>query len=80
MYGTYWCTHCHAQKQMFGERAWSLIEYVECGPNGFQSQYEDCFGHGVRGFPCWEVHGKKYYGEMTLERLAEVAAVSIPPR
>ena len=35
MYGAYWCPHCARQKEIFGQEAFSYIEYVECSPKGF---------------------------------------------
>ncbi|KAK9838441.1 hypothetical protein WJX84_009733 [Apatococcus fuscideae] len=34
MYGAFWCTHCHDQKEEFGKEAMADFPYVECYPNG----------------------------------------------
>ena len=35
MYGAFWCSHCHEQKEAFGEQAMKDFPYVECYPDGF---------------------------------------------
>lgn len=35
MYGAFWCSHCHEQKEAFGSQAMQDFPYVECYPNGF---------------------------------------------
>ena len=35
MYGAFWCSHCHEQKQAFGEAAGHDLPYVECYPDGY---------------------------------------------
>lgn len=34
MYGAFWCTHCHDQKEEFGKEAMADFPYVECYPDG----------------------------------------------
>ena len=35
MYGAFWCSHCHEQKEAFGAQAMKDFPYVECYPDGF---------------------------------------------
>lgn len=35
MYGAFWCSHCHEQKEAFGSAAMKDFPYVECYPDGF---------------------------------------------
>lgn len=35
MYGAFWCSHCFAQKEYFGQEAMADFPYVECFPQGF---------------------------------------------
>lgn len=35
MYGAFWCSHCHEQKEAFGSQAMKDFPYVECYPDGF---------------------------------------------
>ncbi len=34
MYGAFWCSHCNAQKEYFGQEAMTNFPYVECYPEG----------------------------------------------
>ena len=36
MYGAFWCSHCHEQKEAFGSVAMKDFPYVECYPDGFR--------------------------------------------
>lgn len=71
-YGAYWCPHCYDQKQLFGKEAFSKIDYVECAPDGKNSQVDACRAAGIQGFPTWIINGKIYEGTQTLEKLAEI--------
>ncbi|USN56688.1 MAG: hypothetical protein H6766_06810 [Candidatus Peribacteria bacterium] len=46
MYGAYWCSHCKAQKQLFGT-AFEKINYVECAEEGVDGQKDICTIAGV---------------------------------
>lgn len=48
MYGTYWCSHCQAQKEMF-ESSFSKINYIECTVD-----VQKCKEAGVTGYPTWK--------------------------
>ena len=37
MYGAFWCTHCHDQKEDFGREAMADFPYVECYPDGVKN-------------------------------------------
>lgn len=72
MYGTYWCSHCKAQKADFGD-SFQHVNYVEC------SQYPDeCTDKGVRGFPTWIIDGIRYEGRQRLSRLAALTGCELP--
>jgi len=72
MYGAYWCSHCYSQKELFGKEAFSDINYIECAPDGKNSQTNLCVKADIRGYPTWEVNGKKLEsGTKTLEELAD---------
>ncbi len=72
MYGGFWCGHCQNQKKKFGD-AWDFVNYVECDARGENAQVDLCIAKGIGGYPTWEINGKLYPGEMTLERLAELS-------
>lgn len=74
MYGAYWCPHCYEQKQLFGKQAFSDINYIECAPDGKNSQTNLCVKADIRGYPTWEINGKKVEsGLQPLEKLAELS-------
>lgn len=71
MYGAYWCPHCHDQKQLFGKEAFKKMPYVECAPDGNNSQTALCQSiPELEGFPTWEVKGEFLGGTQSLETLA----------
>ncbi len=74
MYGGFFCSHCYNQKQLFGREAFkSSINYIECAPDGKDSQSALCEKEGIKGFPTWEIKGKKYAGTQSLEQLAKAS-------
>ena len=73
MYGAYWCSHCNSQKVAFGADAARLIRYVECAPDGFDSERKLCQSSGVKGYPTWEINGEFYPGEKSLDELVELS-------
>lgn len=79
MYGAYWCPHCHDQKQLFGKAAYSEIPYVECAPDGKDSQTALCQSvPEITGFPTWEVNGQFLSGSQSLQTLAEASGYEGP--
>lgn len=69
MYGAYWCSHCYDQKQRFGKKAFSKIEYIECDKYGTSSRYQLCRDKRIAGYPTWEINGELYPGEIVIEEL-----------
>ncbi|MBW4574580.1 MAG: hypothetical protein KME08_04785 [Aphanothece sp. CMT-3BRIN-NPC111] len=79
MYGAWWCPHCHEQKQLFGKQAFSEINYIECAPDGKNAQSDVCAKADIKGFPTWEINGKKVEsGVKTLEELADLSGYKGP--
>lgn len=72
MYGAYWCGHCANQKAMFGD-SFQYINYVECDPNGQNSNSQLCQQKGINGYPAWEINGTLYYGEKSLQELSQLS-------
>jgi uncharacterized membrane protein len=73
MYGAYWCSHCHEQKELFGKDATAKIPYVECAEGGKKAEPATCTAAGVKGFPTWDINGKKVEGAQSLQKLAEMS-------
>tara|TARA_Y100000031_G_scaffold153731_1_gene199633 strand:- start:768 stop:2144 length:1377 start_codon:yes stop_codon:yes gene_type:complete len=72
MYGAYWCSHCANQKELF-EDAFKKITYVECAIEGSREQTTVCKEAEIKGYPSWDIKGKIYPGEQTLEQLSELS-------
>lgn len=77
-YGAYWCPHCYEQKQLFGEAAFSQIDYVECAPDGKKARPQQCVDAGIQSYPTWEINGKFYRGTQTLQQLANASGYQGP--
>ncbi len=71
MYGTEWCSHCKAQKAMFG-KSFEFVNYVDC-----DKDKSACVINGVRGYPTWKINEKLYPGEQKLERLAALSGCEL---
>ena len=79
MYGAYWCGHCFDQKQLFGKDAAKKIPYIECAPDGQNSQTAVCQSvPEVTGFPTWNVNGEFLGGTQSLQTLAEASGYDGP--
>ncbi len=70
LYTAYWCPHCHSQKQRFGKEAVKQLEVVECDRRGVNPQTQLCRDKRVRAYPTWEINGKLYPGNHSLESIA----------
>jgi uncharacterized membrane protein len=74
MYGSYWCSHCFEQKQLFGKQAWDKVPYVECAADAVKNpQPQVCKDAGIKGFPTWVINGKLDPG---VKRLADLAKLT----
>jgi glutaredoxin len=73
VYTAYWCPHCHNQKERFGKEATSQLEVIECDERGINPQTQLCIEKKIRGFPTWEINGRFYPGNRTLENLANLS-------
>ncbi|MDD5152918.1 MAG: hypothetical protein PHS95_02930 [Candidatus Pacebacteria bacterium] len=73
MYGAVWCTHCKAEKALFGE-SFKYVPYVECTEDA-----NLCLAKGIEGYPTWiDANGVKYTGEQSLEKLSEISGCELP--
>lgn len=76
MYGAYWCPHCQNQKAEFGNSV-QYLSYIECDPTGPRSEYSLCSSKGIDGYPTWEIKGKLYPGEISLQKIAELSGCKL---
>lgn len=75
MYGAYWCSHCEAQKALFGS-AFKNINYVECSSPGSKT-FDLC--PDIESTPTWETStGIRQLGEMTFQQLSEKFDCALP--
>jgi len=76
-YGTYWCPHCKAQKELFQNS--KELPYIECStPNG-QAQTPVCAEAGIQSYPTWIfADGSELSGEQSFEALAEKTSCPVP--
>ena len=72
LYGAYWCSHCNNQKQLFGMEAANIFPYIECDKNGANSQNALCREKKLKGYPTWELQGKLFPGEKSLDELEKI--------
>ncbi len=79
MYGAEWCSHCQAQKKLFGN-SFQYVLYVECPDNA-----QLCIDKGIEGYPTWifpsassgQVLDKRFGGEQTLEKLSQESGCAL---
>ncbi|MFH1589246.1 MAG: peptidylprolyl isomerase [archaeon] len=77
MYGAYWCSHCNAQKEMFGDSV-DKITYIECAEeDDARAQTAACAEAGISGYPTWIINGQEYPGKQSFETLAKLTGCSL---
>ena len=77
-YGAFWCSHCQAQKKLFGLSA-KLLPYVECSTVDGRNQIQICKDKNIGGYPTWEfADGSRLNGEIPLNQLAEKTSCILP--
>ncbi len=77
MYGAYWCPHCQEQKKLFGQEGAAILPYVECDPQGVNSETARCRAAGIDGFPTWKLGEKTLSGTQDLETLAQESGYGV---
>jgi len=73
MYGSFTCDHCQAQKESFGKEAAGIINYIECNPQGKNARRDLCEAAKIQATPTWEINGKFYQGQKSLQELADLS-------
>lgn len=72
MFGAFWCSHCYDQKQAMGFEAMQTLPYLECDKEGYKNQRSVCVERKLPGYPTWEIGGKLFPGEKSVEELREI--------
>ena len=49
-YSAYWCPNCLNQSELFGKKAYSQLNVVECSRDGINSQTQLCIDKKIKGF------------------------------
>lgn len=73
MYVLYTCPHCYKQKQLFGKEALSQLNWIECLADGKNAQPQLCQAAKIQAVPTWDIKGKLYKGERSLQELADLS-------
>lgn len=73
MYVMYTCPHCFKQKQLFGKEALAELNWIECRPDGKNAQPQLCNAAKIESVPTWDINGKFYTGEQSLQKLADLS-------
>ena len=63
MYGTEWCSHCQAQKALFG-KSFQYVFFTDCDLDSAA-----CKQVNITGYPTWIINGTQYPGEQTLQNM-----------
>ena len=72
MFGAYWCSHCYDQKEELGAEAFGELSYVECAKEGARSQADLCRKLQVPGYPTWQIDGRLFPGEKSIDELSQL--------
>ena len=77
-YGAFWCTHCQAEKKLFGSSE-KLLPYVECSTPDGRGQMQICKDNKIESYPTWTFKdGSQLKGEITLQQLADKTSCVLP--
>lgn len=77
LYGAFWCSHCRAQKELFGEDAKNL-PYIECANPDGKGQLQICKDNNIGGYPTWVFNDtSRVSGGMSLEQLSAKTGCAI---
>ena len=77
-YGAFWCSHCQAQKKLFGNSA-KHLPYVECSTPDGKGQLQVCTDQKVEGYPTWKfADASEHASGLTLRELSEKTGCVLP--
>jgi len=79
-YGAFWCSHCQAQKALFGKSV-KYLPYIECSTPDGQGQLQVCKDAEITTYPTWqfgESTTTRVIGGIELEKLASSTGCVLP--
>jgi len=77
-FGSFWCPHCHDQKNEFGNSA-QYLPYVECSLPDASGQTQVCIDNKIQEYPTWQFSdGSRVSGVQSLQTLAEKTGCTLP--
>ena len=81
MYGAFGVRIVMNKSRLWGRKHLPRLPYLECAPDGIDSQSKACKARKVPGYPTWEINGGLYPGEKSLEQLEAIVdgKVPVPP-
>jgi thiol-disulfide isomerase/thioredoxin len=70
-YGAFWCSHCKATKDLFGDSQ-KFLPYVECSTADGRAQLQVCKDKKIEGYPTWIfADSSRLSGEVALSTLSQ---------
>lgn len=77
-YGAFWCPHCAAQKQEFGDSV-QYLPYVECSLPDESGQTQICIDKNIQSYPTWVFpDGTRLSGVTPLDQLSQKTGCALP--
>jgi hypothetical protein len=78
MFGSFYCSHCDDQKQLFGN-SFQYVPYVECSIPGSRELTFSCKLAQIRHTPTWILgNGERLIGVQPLQTLSEKTGCPLP--
>ena len=76
-YGAFWCPHCKAEKELFGN-SFRLINYIECSNPDMKSQTKACIDAKIESYPTWVfANGSRLAGEIPFDQLSKMTGCPV---
>ncbi len=69
LYGSKKCPDCEKQRDLLGEKAFSLVKYVDCSVEPVECK-------DIEGIPAWKINDVIRYGPKTLDQLRTISLCS----
>ena len=72
LYTVWYCSHCHNQKDLFGQEALKELTTIECAEEGDYTFSKVCKDKEITGTPSWEINNQIIAGTTSLNDLAKL--------